>query len=123
MSDLRNLLNKIKKFTGERDWDQFHNPKDLAISVALEASELLEHFQWKSQKEVKKYIKTHKEEIGDEIADVMIYITHLSEKVGINLLEACERKLEKNKKKYPIAKSKGKNTKYTDLWKSKKMSQ
>jgi NTP pyrophosphatase (non-canonical NTP hydrolase) len=94
---------------------QFHDPKNMAVSVVLEASELLEHFQWKTKEEVKKYIKTNKDEIKDEIADVAMYLFELADNLGIDLIKAMEQKLEKNSKKYPVAKAKGSAKKYTDL--------
>lgn len=115
MADLQQLREKIRAFTAERDWAQFHNPKDMAISLALEAGEVLEHFQWKSGAQVEEYIKTHKEEIADEVADVFIYLIEMSELLGIDLIEAANKKLAKNAQKYPIEKSRGNAKKYTEL--------
>lgn len=100
------------KFRDERDWKQFHNPKDLAISLSLEASEVLEHFQWKTNEEVAKYVKTDREEIGDELGDVMNNLLLLAEAVGVDILDAAEKKIEKNEKKYPVDKVKGSAKKY-----------
>jgi NTP pyrophosphatase (non-canonical NTP hydrolase) len=115
MNEIKTIIAKIKKFRDERDWMQFHDPKNMAVSVVLEASELLEHFQWKTKEEVKKYIKTNKDEIKDEIADVAMYLFELADNLGIDLIKAMEQKLEKNSKKYPVAKAKGSAKKYTDL--------
>jgi dCTP diphosphatase len=115
MNEIKTIIAKIKKFRDERDWMQFHDPKNMAVSVVLEASELLEHFQWKTKEEVKKYIKTNKDEIRDEIADVAMYLFELADNLGIDLIKAMEQKLDKNSKKYPIAKAKGSAKKYTDL--------
>ena len=101
-------------FRNERDWEQFHTPKNLAISLTLEASEVLEHFQWKTDEEVKEYIKTHKEEIGDEIGDVMAYLMTLSYDCGIDLAKATENKIDKSGKKYPVEKARGSARKYTE---------
>ncbi|MCX5796785.1 MAG: nucleotide pyrophosphohydrolase [Elusimicrobia bacterium] len=109
------ILTKIRKFRDERDWMQFHNPKDLAISIVIEAAELLEQFQWKDRGEVEKHIKANREDISDEIADIAIYLAELSDNLGIDLKQAMERKLEKNAKKYPIEKARGVATKYTKL--------
>ena len=115
MSDIKELQNKIRKFAVDRDWKQFHNHKDMAISLVLEATEVLEHFQWKTPREVLERVKTHKEELEEELADVAIYLFELAENLNINLKRAVIKKLEKNAKKYPVEKSKGKHTKYTEL--------
>lgn len=115
MGDIKIILDKIKKFRDERDWMQFHDPKNMAVSIIIEASELLEHFQWKSKDEVKDYIKTNKQEVSDEIADIALYLFELADNLGIDLLKAMECKIVKNKQKYPIAKAKGKHTKYNKL--------
>jgi NTP pyrophosphatase (non-canonical NTP hydrolase) len=105
----------IKQFRDERDWKQFHDPKNMAISIVLEASELLEHFQWKTKEEVEEYTKKNKGEIQDEIADIAAYLFELADNLDIDLTSAVEQKLEKNRKKYPVEKAKGKHTKYTKL--------
>ena len=115
MSDIRELTKKIKKFRDERDWMQFHNHKDMALSIILEASEVLEHFQWKSKEEVEEHAKKYKKEIGEELADVAAYLFELADNLGVDLKEAVEKKLQKNAKKYPVDKAKGKHTKYNKL--------
>ena len=112
---MKEIIEKIKKFRDERDWMQFHDPKNMSISIIIEAAELLEHFQWKNKEEVKKYVEENKEEIRDEIADVALYLFELADNLGIDLLSAMEKKLEKNKKKYPVEKAKGRHTKYNKL--------
>ncbi len=112
MTDVKQLTERMLKFRDERDWKQFHNPKDLAISLSLEASEVLEHFQWKTNEEVAKYVKTDREEIGDELGDVMNNLLLLAEAVGVDILDAAEKKIEKNEKKYPVDKVKGSAKKY-----------
>ena len=107
-----NLEEKINAFRDERDWRQFHNEKDLAISISLEASELLELFQWNSSEET---IKTKRGEIEDELADVMIYSMMLASNLDLDIKEIILNKLEKNNEKYPIEKSKGNKEKYTEL--------
>ncbi len=102
-------------FRDARDWKQFHNPKDIALSMVLEAGEVMEHFQWKNEKEIKEHIRTHKAEIGEELADVLCYIAVMSKDLGIDIFEAFEKKMKKNEAKYPISKSKGRHTKYTNL--------
>jgi NTP pyrophosphatase (non-canonical NTP hydrolase) len=115
INEVKKMIEKIKQFRDERDWMQFHDPKNMSVSIVLEASELLEHFQWKTRKEAEGYVKEHKQEVQDEIADVAMYIFELADNLGIDLLEAMESKLEKNKKKYPVEKAKGKHTKYNKL--------
>lgn len=115
MTDIKKLTEKIKKFRDERDWIQFHNHKDMAISLVLETAEVLEHFQWKSLEEMEKYVEKNKEKIGEELADVAIYLFELAENIGVDLEKTMEKKLEKNTKKYPVEKAKGKHTKYNKL--------
>ncbi|HVY72657.1 MAG TPA: nucleotide pyrophosphohydrolase [Candidatus Paceibacterota bacterium] len=113
--DQKGILKKLLVFRKKREWEQFHTPKDLAISLALEAGEVLEHFQWKSEAEIKAYIKTHKKEIGEELADVYNWVLLLSHDLGLDILRASSSKISSNAKKYPVKKAKGKHTKYTDL--------
>ncbi|MDD5129607.1 MAG: nucleotide pyrophosphohydrolase [Candidatus Omnitrophica bacterium] len=115
MSEIREITDKIKKFRDERDWMQFHDPKNMAVSIILEASELLEHFQWKTTEEVEQYIKQNRAEIKDEIADTALYLFELADNLGINLIEAIEEKIKKNEMKYPVEKSRGRHTKYNKL--------
>ncbi len=114
-SDIKELTTKIRKFRDERDWGQFHNHKDLALSLVLEASEVLEHFQWKSPEEVKAHGKSDKEELADELADVAIYLFELADNLGIDLTKAIPNKMKKNAVKYPVAKARGRHTKYNKL--------
>lgn len=109
------LREAIIAFRDARDWKQFHNPKDSAISLALEAAEVLEHFQWKSKEEVDKYMKANREEVADELADVMYWILLMTNDLGIDIIDASYKKLKKNAAKYPIEKAKGRHTKYNKL--------
>lgn len=115
MSDITGLMEAVVKFRDERDWKQFHNPKDLALSLSLEASEVLEHFQWKNEKEQWEKVNSHRDEIGDELADVLFWVLLMSNDLNIDISEAFLEKLKKNGAKYPVDKSKGKHTKYTEL--------
>jgi dCTP diphosphatase len=115
LSDIKTLTEKVKKFRDERDWLKFHNHKDLALSLVLEAAEVLEHFQWKSAEEVIKHGEVNKEEISEELADVAMYLFELSDNLGIDLSEAMAKKLKKNAMKYPIEKARGLHTKYNKL--------
>ncbi|TKH06155.1 nucleotide pyrophosphohydrolase [Peribacillus simplex] len=100
------------QFRDERNWRQFHNPKDLAISLNLEAAELLENFQWKNSEEA---LSKNKENIKDELADVLIYSLLLANDLELDVGEIIKNKLEKNKNKYPVEKAYGKKTKYNKL--------
>lgn len=115
MSDIKEITKRILKLRDERDWKQFHTPKDMALSLVLEATEVMEHFQWKTREEVEKYVKTHKEEIGDELADVLCWVLLLCNDLDIDIYKAALKKMEKTKKKYPVEKFKGRADKYDKL--------
>ncbi|MFH1093028.1 MAG: nucleotide pyrophosphohydrolase [Candidatus Omnitrophota bacterium] len=115
MDEVNKITEKIKKFRDDRDWMQFHDPKNMAVSIMLEASELLEHFQWKTIEEVEKYAKQNRADIKDEIADIALYLFELADNLGINLIEAMEHKLKKNEMKYPVEKARGSHKKYNQL--------
>ncbi|MFD4820866.1 nucleotide pyrophosphohydrolase [Peribacillus butanolivorans] len=106
------LIKKIIKFRDDRNWKQFHNAKDLAISLSLEANELLENFQWKSSHEA---LKNKAENIEDELADILIYSILFADEIKVDINEIISRKLQKNTIKYPINKSYGSNKKYNEL--------
>ncbi|MCU4712936.1 nucleotide pyrophosphohydrolase [Bacillus cereus] len=108
----QNTIKEILKFRDDRDWKQFHNPKDLTISLSLEASELLENFQWKSSEDA---IEQNFENIKEELADVLIYSILLADQMNLDIEEVIQNKLEKNKRKYPVKKSIGSNKKYNEL--------
>ena len=107
-----NTMDKINQFRDDRDWRQFHNEKDLAISISLEAAELLELFQWKYPEEVR---ETSIERIKEELADVLIYSHMMASNLDLDIDEIIEAKLEKNNIKYPVDKSRGNKEKYTEL--------
>ncbi|AJS61186.1 nucleotide pyrophosphohydrolase [Paenibacillus sp. IHBB 10380] len=109
---MQQLTSKIVGFRDQRNWGQFHNAKDLAISLSLEASELLELFQWEQSDNV---VTDRREDIKDELADVLYYVLLMSHDLGINIEEALESKLKKNEKKYPVDKAYGSNKKYTEF--------
>ncbi len=112
-----NLLHKIKDFRDERDWKQFHDPKNLAEAISIESSELLELFLWKDKNQIAEELKerSFKKEVADELADIFSFLLLMSDEVGVDLEKALSEKLEQNKKKYPVEKSKGKSTKYDKL--------
>jgi len=114
--DLKKILDMLLKFRRERDWEQFHRPKELAISIVLEAAELLEEFQWKTDEEIKKHLKEGGlQNVKDEVADIAVYILLLSHDLGIDLMDAIRKKLKKNEEKYPVEKAKGNAKKYDKL--------
>ncbi len=115
MRDINKLTNKILAFRDARNWKQFHNPKDLALSLVLEAAEVMEHFQWKNEQEIQVYSRTNKASIGEELADVLYWILLMSHDLKINVLGELDKKIKKNAKKYPIKKAKGVATKYNKL--------
>ncbi len=105
---------KIRAFRDERDWKQFHNPKDMAIAISIEASELLENFLWKPPDELDERVIEKRESIEDEIADIAIYLVELADNLDIDLLDVIEKKIEKNESKYPASLVKGSSKKYTE---------
>lgn len=113
--DMQLLLDRTKRFVKERDWEQFHNPKDMAISLSLEAAEVLEHFQWKNTDEVAAHLEANKEKVANELADVLYWVLLMSDRLEIDLVESFNQKMDTNEIKYPIAKAKGKHTKYSEL--------
>jgi len=115
MEDINDLTKRIIKFRDARNWKQFHNPKDCAISLSLEAAEVLEHFQWKNTEEIERYVKTHKEHIGEELSDMLYCILLMSHDLKIDIADAFIKKLVKNEQKYPIEKAKGRKEKYNKL--------
>lgn len=115
-TQIKQLTEKLVKFRNNRDWKQFHTPKDLAISLSIEAAELLECFQWKSEIEVDEFINSeNKIRLQEEIADVGAYLLLLCNETGIDLESAIDDKIIKNDKKYPVELSKGNAKKYNEL--------
>ncbi len=112
---IRHLSDRLAAFAQERDWDQFHNPKNLAMAVAGEAGELVEHFQWLTPEQAANLSAATREEVALEAADVLLFLLRLCDKLDIDLAAAAERKLELNAKKYPVHKSRGRATKYDKL--------
>ena len=112
---LEDLRAQLAAFAAERDWDQFHNPKNLAMAVAGEVGELLEHFQWLTPDQAANLPATTREEDALEAADVLLFLLRLCDKLDIDLAAAAERKLTLNAEKYPVGKSRGLATKYDKL--------
>jgi NTP pyrophosphatase (non-canonical NTP hydrolase) len=112
---LDDLRKQVAKFAAERDWDQFHNPKNLAMAVAAEAGELLEHFQWLTPAQAAGLPKAARAEVALECADVLLFLLRLCDRLGIDLAASARGKLALNARKYPVAKSRGRATKYNKL--------
>jgi dCTP diphosphatase len=110
---LTRLRDRLRDFASARDWNQFHSPKNLAIALSVEAAELLEHFQWVSDKDSLTIPPDSK--IDEEIADVFLYLIRLADMLDIDLVQAADRKIEANSRKYPVEKSRGNAKKYTEL--------
>lgn len=115
MNSFDDIQSTIRKFVHERDWKQYHTPKNLCISLMIELAELSEHFQWKTDQDVLQMLTDpkKKEEIGEEIADVFSYLLSLCDSLDVDLLAVTKNKMEKNAAKYPVEKVKGKAHKYT----------
>jgi len=112
---LETLRARLREFVAERDWDQFHNPKNLVMALVAEAGELAEHFQWLTLEESARLPPETRAEVELEIADVLLFLLRLCDKLDIDPLAAATKKLELNARKYPVEKSKGKATKYDRL--------
>ena len=109
------VMARIRQFRDERDWLQYHDPKSLAVSISIEAAELLEEFQSLTAAQSRRHAQENRQAVSDEIADVAIYLLELTDVIGIDLKAAILSKLEKNAVKYPVEKSRGKSTKYDKL--------
>ncbi len=112
MNDIETITKRIVEFRNERNWAQFHNPKDLAVALSIEAAELNEIFLWKSPAEVEVVTR---ERVAEELADVLVYAFFIAEKYGFDVKDIIMKKMEKNAAKYPVEKSRNLATKYTDL--------
>ncbi len=115
MTELESLRDQLREFAAARDWDQFHSPKNLAMALSAEAGELLEIFQWLTEEQSRSLVPDAHAAAGDEIADVLLYLIRLGDKLGIDPIAAARRKLIANAEKYPADKARGNSRKYTDL--------
>lgn len=116
MSDsISELTNQIQTFVDARDWRKFHNAKDLAVAIAAEAGELMQHFVWQQDDQIEKRLEKNREEIASEIADVAILLFEFADNLGMNLGEVMQAKIAYNDIRYPVDKSRGNNLKYTEL--------
>ena len=111
---MKDLRDGIRAFINERDWEQFHSPKNLAMALSVEVAEITEHFQWLTEEQSRNLPPEKFAEIREEIGDVLIYLIELADKLGIDPVEAAKAKVEINSKKYPAALVKGKASKYTE---------
>ncbi|MBN9463518.1 MAG: nucleotide pyrophosphohydrolase [Burkholderiales bacterium] len=112
---LTELAQALRRFADERDWDRFHAPKNLAMALSVEAAELLEHFQWLGEEESKRLSPEKLAQVGEEMADVLLYLVRLADKLGIDLAQAARRKMRVNAQKYPAHLAHGSRRKYTEL--------
>lgn len=115
MTNLPDLTRRIIAFRDERDWKQFHKPKDMALSLMLESAEVAELFQWKSDVEIERTLSEKRNALGRELADVLYWTLLLAHDAGIDLASAFESKMAENEKKYPVELARGSNKKYTEL--------
>lgn len=115
-TNINELKEIVKKFCDDRDWDQYHNAKDLAIGIITESSELLEHFRFKDERQVEEMFKNpeKKQEISEELVDVLYFVLRLAERYNIDLTTEVNKKMIKNAQKYPVDKFKGQNRKYSE---------
>lgn len=113
--EIQDLTSALRDFAREREWDVFHSPKNLAMALNVEAGELLEHFQWLTEDQSKALPPEVKAQVAEEIADVFLYLLQLSDKLGLDVVEAAKGKLLKNASKYPVQKARGNSKKYTEL--------
>lgn len=109
------LIESIRKFARERDWEKFHSPKNLAMALSVEVSEILEHFQWLTQEESRNLPPEKLAEVKDEIGDVLVYLLNLADKLGIDAIEAARDKMVKNAEKYPASSVHGRAIKHTQI--------
>ena len=115
MNEIDNLRNQLRTFAAERDWDQFHSPKNLASALAVEAAELLENIQWLTEAESQQLPSEALAAVRAEVADVLLYLIRISDKLGIDLIAAANAKIKLNAEKYPVEKARGNSKKYTEL--------
>lgn len=114
-SEFGALATRLRQFAAERDWEQFHAPKNLAMALAVEAAELMEPFQWRSAADSERLDESTQEAVAMELADVLLYTVRLADRLGIDLNAAAWRKIALNEQRYPADKSRGHHRKYTDL--------
>jgi len=112
--DFEAIAKKLRRFAEERDWEQFHSPKNLTMALNVEAGELLEHFQWLTEEQSKNLPPEKMAKIAEEIADIQVYLIRIADKLGVDILESVEKKIKQNEAKYPADKVRGSARKYTE---------
>ena len=112
---IQTLQAALREFARAREWEQFHSPKNLATALSVEASELLEHFQWLTEEQSRSLDGAKVAQVAEELADVLLYALQLADKLGVDPLATAWDKIQKNQEKYPVERAKGRSTKYTDL--------
>lgn len=115
MKTLADITDRIVEFRDARDWKQFHAPKDMALSLALEAAEVLEVFQWKTAEQIQHELPEMRDKLGRELSDVLYWVLLMAHDAGINIAESFAKKMDENAAKYPVSLAKGSNKKYSDL--------
>ena len=111
---LQHLAEHLRQFAAERDWEQFHSPKNLAMALSVEVAEIVEHFQWMTEDQSRELDAAKRQAVEHELADALIYLVRLADQLGIDLLEAAERKLALNEAKYPAERVRGSSRKYSE---------
>ena len=114
LPDLTALRDRLRRFAAERDWEQFHTPKNLAMALIAEAAEIVEHFQWLTARESEALPPPKRAAVADELADVLVYLVRLADRLDVDLLAAAAAKMDRNEAKYPVAQVKGSARKYTE---------
>jgi NTP pyrophosphatase (non-canonical NTP hydrolase) len=114
-TDIQALQAALSVFASEREWEQFHSPRNLAAALSVEAAELLEHFQWLTDEQSRSMPEAKRDAVAEEVADVLLYLLQLSDKLGIDPLDAARKKLQLNAIKYPVERAKGTSKKYSEL--------
>ena len=114
-TDIDTLKLELREFADQRDWNQFHSPKNLCMALGVEVSELTEHFQWLTEEQSKNLSAEKLEEVATELADTLLYLVRLADKLEIDLLTAARNKIKLNEQKYPVDKSRGNSKKYTEF--------
>lgn len=113
--DIKRITEELRQFAKDRDWDQFHSPKNLSMALSVEAGELVEKFQWLTEQQSFELSDKKKKEVEEEIGDILIYLVRIADQLDVELIKVADEKLKQNAEKYPIEKAKGKADKYTEF--------
>jgi dCTP diphosphatase len=114
-TDLHSLTQRLREFAAARDWDQFHSPKNLTMALSVEVAEIVEHFQWLSEEQSNNLPQKTRDKVETELADTLLYLIRLADKLEVDLFSAAQGKIEVNEQRYPVDKARGNAKKYTDL--------